>query len=165
MKKFLQLLFLLPQITGWRPWQDTVTLRQEAAPLLSPGQSLDTTPSSTQNKRWDQCPQPWDITGPSAQAPPHPLSLRQSCSQAQPGASHTGSGHRDISPRHKDRTWGNRCPPLGTWPPRLLSPSTTHFSKSQFQPPFLQPGPTCPPPDLHPLLMGLGCVMAGPAGG
>ena len=87
------------------PWQDTAMLRQEAAPPLSPGQSLDTTPSSTQNKQRDQCSQPWDITGPSAQAPPHPLSLGQSCSQTQPGASHTGSGHRDISPRHKDRTW------------------------------------------------------------
>lgn len=73
--------------------------------------------------------------------------------------SHAGSGH-------EDRTWGQQVLHLWAHGHRgRFNPAQLVFQMSQFQPPFLQPGPSCPPLDFCPQLMGLGWAKAGAAGG
>lgn len=101
----------------------------------------------------------YDHAGPSAWCPPSPITPEGHFTlRTQPRASHAGSGH-------EDRTWGQQV--LHLWAhghPGRFHPAQLVFQMSQFQPPFLQLGPSCPPPDFSPLLMELGRAMSGPAG-
>lgn len=105
------------------------------------------------------CQPACDHAGPSAWCPPSPTTPEGHFAlRTQPRVSHAGSGH-------EDRTWGQQV--LHLWAhghPGRFHPAQLVFQMSQFQPPFLQLGPSCPPPDFSPLLMELGRAMSGPAG-